>query len=107
METTVRIPERLAEEVALRVLEKYRESQKRGRNDQGTGSKKFGMILRKERERAGHNFQSLGHAAGIHPTTISKIESGQRGMSLRTFGKLADILGIDFVNEVVQFSVRN
>lgn len=34
----------------------------------------------------------MGERAGLHPTTIGKIEAGERGMSLASFAKIA--LGI-------------
>lgn len=70
-------------------LDDYRQSQKKGRDDRGSGDAIVGRILKSARTEGGYTQESLGQAAGLHPTTIGKIESGQRGMSFTTFCRLA------------------
>jgi DNA-binding XRE family transcriptional regulator len=81
----------IAAVAARSALNEYRAEQKRGRQDQGSGDEQLGTILRSSREFKGWTQQELGERAGLHATTIGKIESGQRGMSLPTFCKLAQI----------------
>ena len=79
----------IAAVAARSALNEYRAEQKRGRQDQGSGDEQLGTILRTSREYKEWTQEELGKRAGLHPTTIGKIESGQRGMSLATFCKLA------------------
>jgi DNA-binding XRE family transcriptional regulator len=41
--------------------------------------------------------------AGVHPTTIGKIETGDRGMSLPTFAKLSYVYDEFFVEDVLRY----
>ncbi len=79
----------IAAVAARSALNEYRAEQKRGRQDQGSGDEKLGTILRSSREFKNWTQEELGTRTGLHPTTIGKIESGQRGMSLLTFCKLS------------------
>lgn len=90
---------------AKKALEEFRNDRKMSREDKGTGSTVLGNILAHHRSEGGETQASLARRTGIHPTTISKIEKGQRGMSLETFLKLADSLGIDFLDEMVVYYV--
>ena len=84
---------RIADAAAQRAISSYRERDRFGRDDRGTGSVEIGNILRHRRERAKMTQRQLADAAGLHPTTIGKIETGERGMSLATFCKLAQVFG--------------
>jgi DNA-binding XRE family transcriptional regulator len=73
------------------LLTGVRQHQKHGRTDRGTGNPVLGCLLRKVRQGHGDSQSSLAHRAGVHATTINKIESGHRGMSLATFLKIDDV----------------
>jgi DNA-binding XRE family transcriptional regulator len=84
----------VAKEAARMALQEYRVEQKRGRRDAGTGSEKLGEILRTSRGTR-YTQEELAELAGLHPTTIGKIETGDRGMSLHTFCRLAQAFAND------------
>lgn len=90
-----------AERAASLALAAHRDSMKKGRRDEGSGDPVVGAILRKYREDDGATLEQLAAAAGIHPTFLSKIEKGERGMSLATFCKLARVLDAEWVEETV------
>ena len=73
------------------LLATVREGRKFGRQDQGTGNQTLGCLLKTVRLNHGDSQSSLTHRAGVHATTINKIESGQRGMSLATFLRIDDV----------------
>lgn len=92
--------------VAARLtLEEYRKEQKRGRQDRGSGDPVIGGIVRQYREDIGLSQEMLAERAGVHPTTIGKIETADRGMSLATFCRLykvfADPLFADQVSHQI------
>lgn len=80
---------RIAKEAAAAAIAEDRVSRKLGREDVGSGSPIVGGWLRQSREKCGLSQRSLAERTGLHPTTIGKIETGERGMSLRVFAKLA------------------
>ncbi len=85
-------------------LEETRKEAKLGRSDTGRGSIELGNIVYRYRTRMKMTQKALADEAGLHPTTIGKIESGERGMSLHTFSRLSQVLSIDneeFMWEVV------
>jgi DNA-binding XRE family transcriptional regulator len=90
-----------AQEGAKLALEEFRKERKLGRDDRGTGSESIGKALRSTREMHGLTQQELADRVKIHYTTIGKIETGDRGMSLTTFAKLASVLGSVFVDQVI------
>jgi DNA-binding XRE family transcriptional regulator len=67
----------------------------------GTGSEELGGILKYYREKLELTQKQLANFAGIHPTTVGKIEGGERGMSLETFAKLAYHLDEDFAWRII------
>ena len=73
-------------------LKDYRSEQKRSRQDRGSGDELLGNMVQAVRERKGWSQEEWAKRAGVHPTTIGKIESAQRGMSLATFCKLTQAL---------------
>jgi DNA-binding XRE family transcriptional regulator len=93
----------IAKEAARLAIQEHREGQKRGRNDQGQGSLVLGTILSKARTEAKMTQEALADLAGVHPTTIGKIETGDRGMSLKTFCLLYPHLSDDFLWDVVGY----
>jgi transcriptional regulator with XRE-family HTH domain len=80
---------------------------KRGRSDRGTGSEKLGNILRGYREFMEFSQSELSRMSGVHPTTISKIEDGERGISLVTLAKLAPNLPDGFSFQVLDYYRRD
>jgi|SRR5215213_9910892 len=93
----------IAKEAAREVLGEYRSQQKRGRSDQGRGSSELGTILSEARERLHLTQDQVADATGLHPTTIGKIETGDRGMSMTTFAKLCGSYDIEFIDEVITY----
>ena len=55
----------------------------------------FGKRLRKLRTERGIAQEKLAEVAGLDRTYISKIEKGERNISLDTIGKLANALEIE------------
>lgn len=92
-----------AKEGASLALDEFRLSRKAGRDDKGTGDPGIGAIVRNRREMLGLTQADLASHAGIHYTTVGKIETGDRGMSLQTFCKLGRWLGPSFVGAVVDY----
>lgn len=88
---------------AASALEEMRLSRKLGRDDKGTGDPALGSIVRSRREILGLTQADLASNAGIHYTTVGKIETGDRGMSLQTFCKIGRWLGPSFVASVVDY----
>jgi DNA-binding XRE family transcriptional regulator len=88
---------------AAEALEQFRLSRKMGRDDKGTGDEFIGKVLRQSREHLGYTQSDLAEKAGVHYTTIGKIETGDRGMSLHTFCKVSRWLGSGFTGAVVAY----
>lgn len=93
----------IAKEAAREVLGEYRSSQKRGRSDQGRGSSELGTILSEARERRNLTQDQVAEQSGLHPTTVGKIETGDRGMSMTTFAKLTGVYDYGFLEEVIAY----
>lgn len=91
----------IAAEAVELALERRKKTQKRGRADQGTGSKMIGAIVKAWREHYSMDITEVAKIANLHPTTVGKIESGQRGMSLKTLACLVNALGYDFAKDVL------
>jgi transcriptional regulator with XRE-family HTH domain len=54
----------------------------------------FAHNVRRCRENVGLTQESLGHAAGLHPTEISRLERGTRDPRLATIVQIAGALGV-------------
>jgi transcriptional regulator with XRE-family HTH domain len=54
----------------------------------------IGARIRSARRAAGLTQEAVGERLGIQPTTISRIETGSTGPSLRMLADLADICGV-------------
>jgi DNA-binding XRE family transcriptional regulator len=93
----------IARDAVRMALQEYREGQKRGRNDQGQGSLALGTILSKARARSELTQEDAAAEAGVHPTTIGKIETGDRGMSLQTFARLSFVYDDKFAEDVLDY----
>lgn len=92
----------IAKEAVREALAEYRQEQKRGRDDRGSGDKQLGAKVRGWREAAGVTQARLGERSGLHPTTIGKIETGDRGMSFDTFCRLIAVFGEGFAWDIVK-----
>jgi DNA-binding XRE family transcriptional regulator len=82
-------------------LEEVRAERKLGRSDVGSGDIRIGELLLRHRTREEMTQKQLAALTGLHPTTIGKIENGERGMSLETFAKLAYNLEESFAWDVI------
>ncbi len=71
------------------------------RDSRGSGSSDLGAAVKYWREHCGLSFAELGRRSGLHPTTIEKIETGDRGMSMKTLSRLGPELGDSFVEDVL------
>ena len=54
----------------------------------------IGELIKKKREEKGMQQKYLALTAGIHKSTLSLIESGDRGASLSTLTSIANALGL-------------
>lgn len=95
-----------AQATATEMLALQKVQSKRGRSDKGTGSPDLGKILLDAREYLDYTQAELGREAGVHPTTISKIEDGERGMSMLTLAKLSPWLPDDFTRDVLKYYAK-
>jgi DNA-binding XRE family transcriptional regulator len=80
--------ERAAKDGAAQALRDMRQENKLSRNDTGHASENIAAILKKHRMAIGLTQRELARQAGVHPTTVGKIENAERGMSLVTFSKI-------------------
>ena len=60
----------------------------------------LGSRLKERRQEAGMSQEAPAEKAGISPNTVSRIEGGLMAMSVETFQKLVQILGLD-ANELL------
>jgi transcriptional regulator with XRE-family HTH domain len=54
----------------------------------------LGKAIKQRREERGLSQEALGHAAGIHPTWISHIESGRNNPAWGSVKRIAAALGL-------------
>ena len=98
---------KIAKEAAQAALAEDRANRKLGREDIGSGSTTVGLWLKQAREGAGLSQRRLAERSGLHPTTIGKIETGERGMSLRVFAKIVWAMtedeGDEFLWSVIEY----
>lgn len=60
----------------------------------------LGSRIKERRREAGLSQEALAEKAGISPNTVSRIEGGLMAMSVETFQKLVQALGLD-ANELL------
>jgi DNA-binding XRE family transcriptional regulator len=89
---TVQDAARLGAKLALEEFQ----SQRRAKQDRGSGDVKFGQALRSTRERDGLTQEEFAKRANVHYTTIGKIETGDRGMTAETLAKILWASGMGF-----------
>jgi transcriptional regulator with XRE-family HTH domain len=65
-----------------------------------SGSAAIGGVVRRYRIKGGHSQRALAAVAGVHYSTIQKIETGDRGMGIDTLALLGEVLGPKFENAV-------
>lgn len=71
-----------------------------------SGSRELGAIMKRHRLDPGRGYpgmtqRALADASNVHYSTIQKLETGDRGMGMETFAKLASVLGDEFVEDVL------
>lgn len=64
-------------------------------DDADAASRAFGERMRELRAREGISQDGLARSADIHPTSIGRLERGNREPRLTTILKLADGLGVE------------
>jgi transcriptional regulator with XRE-family HTH domain len=70
-------------------------SPKRGRNDHTGGNVEVGKVIDTYRKRVGLTKQDLADRTGMHRSFLSRLISGERGMSIETFAKLEGVFAHD------------
>jgi XRE family transcriptional regulator, fatty acid utilization regulator len=60
----------------------------------------YGKRIKELREQAGMTQEQLGEALGITHSAVSLIESGKRGLNVKTADKIAHALGVT-LNELL------
>lgn len=93
----------IAVEAAQEAISQLRKTQKRGRKDTAGGDSRIGFYLTRFRTERGLSVSELASDTGLHPTTVGKIEAGQRGMSLKTFARIAYRLDNRFTDDVIDW----
>jgi len=64
--------------------------------------KKFGLSVKKYREKKGYSQEKLAEISGLHRTYISSIERGKRSISLNNIERIAKSLDIE-IHELFVF----
>jgi DNA-binding XRE family transcriptional regulator len=82
---------RAAKDGASQALRDMRQENKLSRNDTGHASEKIAAMMKKHRMSIGLTQRELARLAGVHPTTVGKVENAERGMSLVTFSKISQV----------------
>lgn len=57
--------------------------------------KEFGDRVRLFREKKGWTLEDLAVESGLHPSSISQVERGERNLTLKNLSRLADGLDVD------------
>jgi transcriptional regulator with XRE-family HTH domain len=56
---------------------------------------RFGVRVRRLRQKAGYSQEALAEATGLHRTYIGSLERGERNVALRNIVRLAQALRVD------------
>jgi transcriptional regulator with XRE-family HTH domain len=62
----------------------------------------LGRNLRQARERAGLTQEAVAERSGVHPTEVSRIESGKRDPRIATVEALAEAVGVSVSDLLVR-----
>lgn len=65
-----------------------------GDSRRGDVRRALGKNLRRARERAGLTQEAVAERSGVHPTEVSRIESGKRDPRISTVEALAEAVGV-------------
>jgi len=65
-----------------------------GDSRRGDVQRALGKNLRQARERAGLTQEVVAERSGVHPTEVSRIESGKRDPRIATVEALAEAVGV-------------
>jgi transcriptional regulator with XRE-family HTH domain len=58
--------------------------------------------LRAVRQAQGKSLRSTARAAGIDPAHLSRVERGQKGLSVEALKRLADVLGLRDLSRLLE-----
>ena len=67
--------------------------------EHSSGDDQLGAIVRKYRIRTGKSIRKIARESSLHHGFIARIEHGDRGLSVDTLAKLAQIFGTGFLFE--------
>lgn len=67
--------------------------------------RRFGRLVRRQREEIGLSQEALAHQAGLHRTYVSLLERGHRNPSLAVVCALASALGTGMADLVRELDV--
>jgi transcriptional regulator with XRE-family HTH domain len=73
-----------------------------GDSRRGDVQRALGKNLRQARERAGLTQEVVAERSGVHPTEVSRIESGKRDPRVATVEALADAVGVSVSDLLVR-----
>lgn len=86
--------------LAARWMRRRREGRNLGNRVVSQELMDLGSRIKEHRREAGVSQEALAEKAGISPNTVSRIEGGLMAMSVETFQKLVQALGMD-ANELI------
>lgn len=73
-----------------------------GDSRRGDVQRALGKNLRQARERAGLTQEVVAERSGVHPTEVSRIESGKRDPRIATVEALAEAVGVSVSDLLVR-----
>lgn len=73
-----------------------------GNSRRGDVRRALGKNLRQAREREGLTQEAVAERSGVHPTEVSRIESGKRDPRIATVEALAEAVGVSVSDLLVR-----
>lgn len=73
-----------------------------GDSRRGDVRRALGKNLRQARERAGLTQEAVAERSGVHPTEVSRIETGKRDPRIATVEALAEAVGVSVSDLLVR-----
>ena len=73
-----------------------------GNSRRGDVQRALGKNLRQAREREGLTQEAVAERSGVHPTEVSRIESGKRDPRIATVEALAEAVGVSVSDLLVR-----